>query len=81
MALKAHLICCDPLVVALSNNLKSKKYYLSIFHSNNSGKLGKMTHVILDLLFSNKNYAQKGMSMVQAYFIEKTDKRVRISKM
>ena len=37
-ALKAHLICCSPLVVAFSNNLKSKKYYLSIFGSNKSGK-------------------------------------------
>ena len=27
-----------PLAVAFSNNLKSKKYYLSIFGSNNSGK-------------------------------------------
>ena len=81
MALKAHLICCDPLVVALSNNLKSKKYYLSKFHSNKSGKWGKMAHVIFDLLFSNENYAQRATSSVQAYFIEKTDKRVRISKM
>ena len=82
MALKAHLICCDPLVVALSNNLKSKKYYLSKFGSNNSGKWGKMTHVIFDLLFSNKNYAQRATSMVRRlFFIEKTDKRERISKM
>ena len=80
MALKAHLICCDPLVVALSNNLKSKKYYLSKFPSNKSGKWGKMTHVISDLLFSNKNYAQKATSTVQACFIKKTDKRARISK-
>ena len=75
-ALKAHLICCDPLVVALSNNLKSKKYYLSKFHSNTSGKWGKMAHVIFDLLFSNENYAQRATSSVQAYFIEKTDKRM-----
>ena len=80
-ALKAHSICCGPLVVALSNNLKSKKYYLSKFHSNKSGKWGKMAHVIFDLLFSNENYAQRATSSVQAYFIEKTDKRVRISKM
>ena len=80
MALKAQLICCDPLVVALSNNLKSKKYYLSKFPSNKSGKWGKMTHVISDLLFSNKNYAQKATSTVQACFIKKTDKRARISK-
>ena len=40
----------------------------------------KITHVIFDL-FSNENYAQRVTSSVQAYFIEKTDKRVRISKM
>ena len=34
-----------------------------------------MAHVIFDLLFSNKNYALKATSMVQAYFIKKTDKR------
>ena len=39
-----------------------------------------MTHVISDLLFSNKNYAQKATSTVQACFIKKTDKRARISK-
>jgi len=40
-----------------------------------------MTHVIFHLLFSNKNYAQKATSTVQAYFIEKKDKRAGISKM
>ena len=40
--LKAHLICCDPLVVGLSNNLKGEK--ISIFCSNKSGKWRKMTH-------------------------------------
>ena len=33
-----------------------------------------MTHVIFDLLFSNKNYAQKATSTVHAYSIEKTKK-------
>ena len=53
-ALEAHLICCDPLVVALSNNLKSKKYYLSKFRSSNSGKCGKMTHAYSTICFQIK---------------------------
>ena len=36
--------------------------------------------MIFDHSFSIDNYAQKATSMMQAYFIKKTDKRARISK-